>query len=97
MGRKHAHEHALNEAQMEALGTIAVAMGRVVWRRICCMGYGVGGGETTFILLRCSGSGCGEVRRCCCAGDGPDAGDDGADGGGVRERGGVAALAVDAG
>ena len=25
-GKKHAHEHALNEAQMEALGTIAVAM-----------------------------------------------------------------------
>ncbi len=25
-GKKHAHEHALNEAQMEALGTIAAAM-----------------------------------------------------------------------
>jgi primosomal protein N' (replication factor Y) len=27
-GKKHAHEHALNETQMEALGTIAVAMER---------------------------------------------------------------------
>ena len=27
-GKKHAHEHALNEAQMEALGTIAAAMAK---------------------------------------------------------------------
>lgn len=27
-GKKHAHEHALNEAQMEALGTIAAAMSK---------------------------------------------------------------------
>ena len=27
-GKRHAHEHALNEAQMEALGTIAVAMSK---------------------------------------------------------------------
>src|SRR6202000_1964676 len=28
LGKKHAHEHALNEAQMEALGTIAAAMAK---------------------------------------------------------------------
>jgi len=27
-GKRHAHEHSLNEAQMEALGTIAAAMGK---------------------------------------------------------------------
>jgi primosomal protein N' (replication factor Y) (superfamily II helicase) len=46
LGKKHAHEHALNEAQMEALGTIAAAMERGGFRPHLL--YGVtGSGKTT--------------------------------------------------
>jgi primosomal protein N' (replication factor Y) len=45
-GKKHAHEHALNEAQMEALGTIAAAMEKGGFRPHLL--YGVtGSGKTT--------------------------------------------------
>ncbi len=45
-GKKHAHEHDLNEAQMEALGTIAAAMERGGFRPHLL--YGVtGSGKTT--------------------------------------------------
>jgi primosomal protein N' (replication factor Y) (superfamily II helicase) len=45
-GKKHAHEHALNEAQMEALGTIAAAMAKGGFRPHLL--YGVtGSGKTT--------------------------------------------------
>jgi primosomal protein N' (replication factor Y) len=45
-GKKHAHEHALNEAQMEALGTIAAAMDKGGFRPHLL--YGVtGSGKTT--------------------------------------------------
>jgi len=43
-GKKHAHEHALNEAQMEALGTIAAAMEK-------------GGGFRPHLLYGITGSG----------------------------------------
>jgi primosomal protein N' (replication factor Y) len=46
LGKKHAHEHALNEAQMEALGTIAAAMEKGGFRPHLL--YGVtGSGKTT--------------------------------------------------
>jgi primosomal protein N' (replication factor Y) len=46
LGKKHAHEHDLNEAQMEALGTIAVAMEKGGFRPHLL--YGVtGSGKTT--------------------------------------------------
>jgi primosomal protein N' (replication factor Y) (superfamily II helicase) len=46
LGKKHAHEHDLNEAQMEALGTIAAAMERGGFRPHLL--YGVtGSGKTT--------------------------------------------------
>ena len=45
-GKKHAHEHALNEAQMEALSTIAVAMAKGGFQPHLL--YGVtGSGKTT--------------------------------------------------
>jgi primosomal protein N' (replication factor Y) len=45
-GKKHAHEHALNEAQMEALGTIAAAMAKGEFAPHLL--YGVtGSGKTT--------------------------------------------------
>jgi primosomal protein N' (replication factor Y) len=45
-GKKHAHEHALNEAQMEALSTIAVAMQAGAFKPLLL--YGVtGSGKTT--------------------------------------------------
>jgi primosomal protein N' (replication factor Y) len=45
-GKKHAHEHALNEVQMEALGTIAAAMAKGGFRPHLL--YGVtGSGKTT--------------------------------------------------
>ena len=46
LGKKHAHEHDLNEAQMEALGTIAAAMEKGGFRPHLL--YGVtGSGKTT--------------------------------------------------
>src|SRR5580700_10489925 len=45
-GQKHAHEHALNEAQMEALGTIAAAMDRGGFRPHLLYGI-TGSGKTT--------------------------------------------------
>jgi primosomal protein N' (replication factor Y) len=46
LGKKHAHEHALNEAQMEALGTIAAAMDRGGFRPHLLYGI-TGSGKTT--------------------------------------------------
>ena len=96
-GKKHAHEHDLNEAQMEALGTIAAAMEKggfqaasVVWDYRVGEDYGLFCGDA-------AGVGCGEVGAAAGAGDWVDAGDGGADGGGVCGRGGVAAFAVDSG
>jgi len=45
-GKKHAHEHALNEAQMEALGTIAAAMNKGGFRPHLLYGI-TGSGKTT--------------------------------------------------
>ena len=45
-GKKHAHEHALNEAQMEALGTIAAAMDKGGFRPHLLYGI-TGSGKTT--------------------------------------------------
>ena len=45
-GKKHAHEHALNEAQMEALSIVAVAMQAAAFKPLLL--YGVtGSGKTT--------------------------------------------------
>jgi primosomal protein N' (replication factor Y) (superfamily II helicase) len=46
VGKKHAHEHDLNEAQMEALGTIAVAMEKGGFRPHLLFGV-TGSGKTT--------------------------------------------------
>jgi primosomal protein N' (replication factor Y) len=46
VGKKHAHEHALNEAQMEALGTIAAAMDKGGFRPHLLYGI-TGSGKTT--------------------------------------------------
>ena len=54
-GKKHAHEHALNEAQMEALGTIAAAMTKGGFAPHLL--YGVtGSGKTTvyFAAMQCA-------------------------------------------
>ncbi|WP_433971747.1 replication restart helicase PriA [Tunturiibacter lichenicola] len=48
-GKKHAHEHALNEAQMEALGTIAAAMEKGVFRPHLL--YGVTGSGKTSVYF----------------------------------------------
>ena len=45
-GKKHAHEHALNEAQMEALGTIAAAMNKGGFRPHLLFGI-TGSGKTS--------------------------------------------------
>jgi len=45
-GKKHAHEHALNEAQMEALSTIAVAMQGGAFKPLLLYGI-TGSGKTT--------------------------------------------------
>src|ERR1700733_2980067 len=45
-GKKHAHEHALNEAQMEAVGTIAAAMEKGGFRPHLLYGI-TGSGKTT--------------------------------------------------
>ena len=45
-GKKHAHEHALNEAQMEALGTIAAAMEKGGFRPHLLYGI-TGAGKTS--------------------------------------------------
>jgi primosomal protein N' (replication factor Y) (superfamily II helicase) len=46
LGKKHAHEHALNEAQMEALGTIAAAMEKGGFRPHLLYGI-TGSGKTS--------------------------------------------------
>jgi primosomal protein N' (replication factor Y) len=48
-GKKHAHEHALNEAQMEALGSIAAAMAQGGFKPILL--YGVTGSGKTSVYL----------------------------------------------
>ncbi|WP_128911229.1 replication restart helicase PriA [Granulicella sibirica] len=48
-GKKHAHEHALNETQMEALGTIAVALDRGVFAPHLL--YGVTGSGKTAVYF----------------------------------------------
>jgi primosomal protein N' (replication factor Y) (superfamily II helicase) len=45
-GKKHAHEHALNEAQMDALGTIAAAMDKGGFKSHLMYGI-TGSGKTT--------------------------------------------------
>src|ERR1035437_7710422 len=45
-GKKHAHEHALNEAQMEALSSIAAAMSQGAFKPILLYGI-TGSGKTT--------------------------------------------------
>ena len=49
VGKKHAHEHALNEAQMEALGTIAAAMAKGGFRPHLL--YGVTGSGKTAVYF----------------------------------------------
>jgi len=49
LGKKHAHEHALNEAQMEALGTIAAAMEKGGFRPHLL--YGVTGSGKTSVYF----------------------------------------------
>src|ERR1700733_249025 len=49
LGKKHAHEHALNEAQMEALGTIAAALEKGGFRPHLLYG-GAGGGKTEVLF-----------------------------------------------
>ena len=48
-GKKHAHEHALNEAQMEALGTIAAAMEKGGFRPHLL--YGITGSGKTAVYV----------------------------------------------
>ena len=48
-GKKHAHEHALNEAQMEALGSIAAAMAQDGFKPILL--YGVTGSGKTSVYF----------------------------------------------
>jgi primosomal protein N' (replication factor Y) len=48
-GKKHAHEHALNEAQMEALGSIAAAMAQGGFKPILL--YGVTGSGKTSVYF----------------------------------------------
>jgi primosomal protein N' (replication factor Y) len=48
-GKKHAHEHALNEAQMEALGSIAAAMSQGGFKPILL--YGVTGSGKTSVYF----------------------------------------------
>ena len=48
-GKKHAHEHALNEAQMEALGTIAAAIDRGGFRPHLL--YGITGSGKTAVYF----------------------------------------------
>jgi primosomal protein N' (replication factor Y) len=48
-GKKHAHEHALNEAQMEALGTIAAAMDKGGFRPHLL--YGITGSGKTAVYF----------------------------------------------
>ena len=83
-GKKHAHEHVLNEEQMEAVGTIAAAMAKGGFRPYLL--YGVtGSGKTAvyFAAMRPS-AGRGEERAAAGAGDRVDAGDGGADVCGIR-------------
>jgi primosomal protein N' (replication factor Y) (superfamily II helicase) len=55
LGKKHAHEHALNEAQMEALGTIAAAMEKGGFRPHLL--YGVtGSGKTSVYFAAMQGA-----------------------------------------
>jgi primosomal protein N' (replication factor Y) len=82
-GKKHAHEHALNEAQMEAWGRLRRRWRRVGFGRICCMGYRVGQDDGVF-CGDAAGAGCGQERAAAGAGDWADAGDGGADVCGVR-------------
>ncbi len=96
-GKKHAHEHALNEAQMEALGTIAAAMEKGGFRPHLLYGVTGSGKTTVYFAAMQPGAGCGQVGAAAGAGDWVDAGDGGADGCGVWGRGGAAALAADAG
>jgi primosomal protein N' (replication factor Y) len=48
-GKKHAHEHALNEPQMEALGTIAAAMAQGGFKPVLL--YGVTGSGKTSVYF----------------------------------------------
>ncbi len=48
-GKKHAHEHALNEEQMEAAGSIAAAMARGAFRPLLL--YGVTGSGKTAVYF----------------------------------------------
>ncbi len=83
VGKKHAHEHDLNEAQMEALGTIAVAMEQG-WVSAASVVWGDGEGEDYGLFCGdAAGFGCGEECAAAGSGDWVDSGDGGADGGGV--------------
>ena len=96
-GKKHAHEHMLNETQTEALAGIAAAMAEgwvssspAVWRDRQ---------RQDSRVRRCDAAcaGCRQVVAAAGAGDRPDARDGRADACGVRFGGGVAALAAFAG
>ena len=83
LGKKHAHEHDLNEAQTEALGTIAAAMEHGGFRPHLL--YGVTGSGKTTVYFAAMRRALDAGKTCAAAGSGDwvDAGDGGAAGGGV--------------
>ena len=82
-GKKHAHEHDLNEAQMEALGTIAAAMEKGGFRPHLLYGVTGSGKTTVYFAAMRRALGCGEECAAAGSGDWADSGDGGAAGGGV--------------
>ncbi len=95
-GKKFAHEHVLNEAQTEALGTIVAAMEKGGFRPHLL--YGITGSGKTAVYVAAMQRALAAGEECAAAGSGDwsDAGDGRADGGGIWRRGRAAALAADA-
>ncbi len=90
-GKKNAHEHALNEAQTEALATIAAAMEKGGFQPHLL--YGVtGSGKTAVYVAAMQRTLARAIGDAAGAGDRADAGDGGADVRGVWRRGRPAAL-----